>query len=154
MTRNTIADYTEGFGKAQFSSTDVEGVFAIQRRDTLVRLWLADERLRLYQVTWTAPLTRAFSEPKKNVCSGEQFVEVSLMGPETLAGGTITLDGQMVGRFPTFGKWIVDVPVGTHVLSVEKEGLGSWSQDVTYVSSSPGHDRLIIEVTEEGSDTL
>ena len=118
-----------------------------QKQNTLILLWLQNDRLEAYQVTWSFPLTNQAWGLKNSLCSGQQFVDLHLVGSSRLAGAEVLLDDKVVGELSSVGTISLDVPLGTHHVVV-RSYLGTWSTNVTYDRRSAGFDRQ--EVHFEG----
>lgn len=111
-----------------------------QRQNTLIFLWLQSDQLKSYQVTWSYPVTNQAWELKRNLCSGQQFVDLHLVGSSRFAGAEVLLDEEVVGELSSAGTISLDVPLGSHQVVV-KSHLGTWSADLTYDLGSSGYDR-------------
>lgn len=118
-----------------------------QKSNTLIFLWLQDDRDRLeaYQVSWSYPLTNQARGLKQNLCSGQQFVDLHLVGSSSVAGAKVTLDGEAIGTLSSVGTMSLDVPLGSHRIIV-RSSLGTWSTDLVYNQESPGYDRREIRL--------
>ena len=113
-----------------------------QKGDTLIHMTLDGPNLETYQVSWTSGLTRQSCALKVALCSGQELVHLAIVADAGHAGARVLLDGQQVGELSKQGNKDVDVPLGTHRLTIEKADSRSWSTELRYDSSSPGCARL------------
>lgn len=123
----------------------------VSRRSTLARLWFDDSGLLAHRVTWSYPITNFGSRLKVNLCTGERFVELSLVGPSSFAGSPVEIDGRHAGVLSNAGTMTVDVPLGQHRVEVFTPP-GSWTAELRYASTVSGYDRLEISEIEPRTD--
>lgn len=126
------------------------GDLTVQKGDTLIFLGLRDSRLETYRISWVSGFTKRSSRLKYNLCSGDKYVEVHLVGSSDLAGAKVWMNGEVIGQLSVFGTFGLDVQLGSHKLRVEKAGGGSWSTELRYDESSSGYDRVPITEDEFG----
>lgn len=122
--------------------------FVAQKRNTLILLWLRNDRLESYQVTWSYPLTNQAWGLKQSLCSDQQFVDLRLVGSSRLAGAEVLLDEKVVGQMSSVGTISLDVPLGTHQVAV-RSYLGKWSTNVTYDRGISGYDRQEVHFADD-----
>ncbi len=129
----------------QLLETDRSLVTA-RRKNTSIDLWFEGDLLEAHRVAWTYPITNYGARFKTNICTGQRFVDLRLLGPRGLAGASVLLDNEKVGEMSSAGTQSLDVPLGVHRLTIEKHGLGPWTRELTYDDSSSAYDRLEVDL--------
>jgi len=143
MTIAEVAEHARSFPQLRLHRPGRrEELLVAQKGDTLVHMELEEARLKRYQVSWTSGFTTQSCNLKADLCSGEPLVQLAIVGSAEQAGAAVLLDGRAVGELSSEGNRSLDVPLGSHVLTLEKVGWGTWSTELHYNSSSPGCDRL------------
>lgn len=145
MKEADIAAHVAKHRAATFAPTNDPDKFVAQKGNTLISLWLEDGGLRAHKVTWSRPIAKHRSHLKHDLCSGELFVELHLIGSPELKGAVVALDGVPQGRLSRSGTLSLDVPLGDHEVSVERAGDKRLSFDVSYTPTSPGHHQIKVE---------
>lgn len=123
-----------------------------QQGDTQIYLDFRESLLKAYRVSWTSGFTQQDSRVKHNLCSGTKYVELNFLGRKEFAGAIVWLDGKRVTQLDMDGDFCWDVPLGIHQLRIEKPGVGTWTAELRYEETSPGHDRLPIELLTKESE--
>jgi len=142
MSEAELRTYSERYPQLEIRDPDEPELLIASKGNTQILLWLGAGGLTAYQVTWTYPLTNFDSRLKTDVCSGARYVELNLVGDSELSGAAVWLDGERVGTLSKTGTFTWDVPLGVHQLRVERMGGGSWSTELRYDESGPGHHRV------------
>ncbi len=69
-----------------------------------------------------------------------------LVSSREYGGAAVLLDGVLVSKLDGSGDFVRDIPLGVHDFRIEKPDLGTWVLELRYDESSPGRDRIPIEV--------
>jgi hypothetical protein len=144
MAESELQTYSEQYPGLEIRNSDEFEFLVARKGNTQVLLWLETDGLIAYQITWTYPPTNFDSQLKTDLCTGDQYVELNLVGRSELAGAGVWLDGERVGELSRSGSFTWDVTLGAHQLRVEKPGSGSWATELRYDAASVGYDRLPI----------
>ena len=76
-------------------------------------------------------ITGFASRPKVNVCTGAQSRSVIVTPPDAgWIGAAIVVDGQPIGMITAGHAQSVDVPLGRHILQVEKAGRVAMKREI------------------------
>lgn len=144
MSETELKAHSGRFSQLEIRESGAPKRLVARKGNTQVLLWFGESGLAAYQVTWTYPLTNFDAALKTDVCSGQKFVELHVIGNRADAGAVVLLDGQPVGELSSTGTEVLDVPVGTHTLEVKQAGRGIWRANLVYDEDSSGYDRLPI----------
>lgn len=82
-----------------------------------LRMFFSPDGLYAVRVTEVVGLMKVFEHPLENLCTGERSIRVTVMAEdERWSGGSIELDGQVVGQLPASAVPTVDLelPLGSH----------------------------------------
>ena len=77
------------------------------------------------------------SSPRINLCTGELTFFVRLRLPKNLQGWQVLVDGNALSARAR-NMMVLELPPGTHEISVTKEGGASLSKEIMIQSDSPG----------------
>lgn len=144
MTQEEIAEHARSFSRLQLHHPDERQDLLVGRKgDTLIDLEIDRGRLQTYQVSWTSGFTKQTVELKTDLCSGQELVELHIIGGSEHAGTAVLLDGVRIGELPSHGTASFDVPLGAHTLALHR-GNSIWTAELRYNRSSSGYDRLPI----------
>lgn len=101
-------------------------------RQTRVDLDFEDGKLQSVQDGYYFGITGFATRPKVNVCTGARSRGVIITPPDAgWIGAAISVDGQVIGTITARHAQSVDVPLGRHVLQVEKAGRGMMKREIT-----------------------
>lgn len=77
-------------------------------------------------------ITGMATRPKVNVCSGARSRSVIITPPDAgWIGAAISIDGQPIGTITAGHAQSIDIPLGRHVLQVEKAGRVAMKREIT-----------------------
>lgn len=143
MSETELRTYSASYKKLTVTKAGKFAQLVARKGNTQILFWIAEGELNSYQLTWTYPLTHYAAALKTNLCTGEKYVELHLVGHSVHSGATVWLDGERVGELSNSGTYNQDVPIGIHLLRVEKGG-SRWRTELRYNRTSSGYDRVPI----------
>lgn len=94
----------------------------VRRKNTTISLFVGREGLELVSRSDVTGMQRVRVTPRRNLCTGEATIELSIIAPKSFEGAGVFLDGDKLGAIPPSLLTTIRVPLGEHEVGVQSPG--------------------------------